>query len=55
MDTEPLELIQIDLWGQTPISPIGNIYYMGIVDIATRYTRMWPEVLLNSILLLKDN
>lgn len=35
---EPLELIEIDLWGPAPISSNGNLYYMSVVDVATRYS-----------------
>lgn len=35
---EPLELIEVDLWGPAPLPSKGHTYYMSIVYIATQYT-----------------
>lgn len=60
---EPLELIEIDLWGHAPVFSNGNVYYMSIVDIAITYTWIYfclkrvvlPKSLLNFIPMLRDN
>lgn len=34
---EPLELIEIDLWGPSPLLSTAHTYYIDIVDIFTKY------------------
>lgn len=39
--TFPLELIEVDLWGPTSVASNGNLYYMSIVDMYSRYTSIY--------------